>query len=108
MDKKILDAQRDHWERTFSKKAEMFGAEPSHPARKAVDAFKKAGCNRILELGGGQGRDTFHFAQNGFRVTVLDYSAPGLEAITRKAEELGLPGIDTRVHDVPTPLPFLD
>ncbi len=106
MDKKNLDGQREHWERTFEEKPEMFGAEPSYPARKALDIFKAAGSKKILELGCGQGRDTLYFAQNGFHVTVLDYSATGLKAVSRKAEQLGLSEIVTHVHDVRDPLLF--
>jgi len=83
--KQVLDAQRQHWENTFSKKPDMFGSEPSDCARKAAELFKKEGQTKILELGGGQGRDTIFFAQSGFHVHVLDYSGNAVEAITQKA-----------------------
>jgi cyclopropane fatty-acyl-phospholipid synthase-like methyltransferase len=68
----------------------MFGVEASDSARKAAEIFKKEGKKEILELGCGQGRDTIFFLQNGFQVYALDYSEKGLEAITGKAQELGL------------------
>ena len=109
MGKEVLDAQRQHWEGTFIEKPDMFGVEPSDSARKAAEVFKKEGKKDILELGCGQGRDTIFFLQNGFQVCALDYSEKGLEAITGKAQELGLSKfITTRVHDARNPLPFDD
>jgi len=109
MEREALNAQREHWEETFSEKPEMFGPEPSDPARKAVEIFKKEGKKKILELGCGQGRDTLFLVQNGFKVYALDYSQTGLEAINKKAQELGLSElIETKVHDVRNPLSFDD
>lgn len=65
----VLNEQKLHWERTYSKEPQMFGEEPSQPARNAADLFRKEGKTNILELGGGQGRDTIFFAKNSFKVT---------------------------------------
>jgi ubiquinone/menaquinone biosynthesis C-methylase UbiE len=87
----------------------MFGALPSDPARMAVEIFKKEGKTTILELGGGQGRDTIFFARNSLRVTVLDYSESAVGAIADKARKLGLSGYITALqHDVRVALPFED
>jgi SAM-dependent methyltransferase len=87
----------------------MFGTEPSDPAQKAAELFKKEGRVKILELGGGQGRDTIFFAQNGFQVTVLDYCESGIEAITQKSKGLGVSkSITAACHDARKPLPFDD
>lgn len=88
---------------------EMFGDEPSDPARIAAELFKKEGKTNTLELGGGQGRDTIFFAKSGFKTTVLDYSDAGIKAIREKALALGLhQSITALLHDVRTPLPFPD
>lgn len=109
MEQEILDAQKQQWQKVFSEDPEMFGAENSEPARKAAELFKQEGMSKILELGCGQGRDTFYFAQNNFKVYALDYSIQGVEAVKRKAHELGLSHlIVTNVHDVRNPLPFAD
>ena len=93
----------------LSDKPDMFGTEPSDPARKAAELFKKEGRVKILELGGGQGRDTIFFAQNGFQVTVLDYCESGIEAITQKSKGLGVSkSITAACHDARKPLPFDD
>ena len=87
----------------------MFGTTPSEPARKAADLFKKEGADRILELGGGQGRDTLFFAGERFQVCTLDYSEESITTINQKALELGLSrSITARVHDIRQPLPFAD
>ena len=74
MDQKKLDQQFQHWEASLSNKPEMFGLEPSYPAQKALEIFKKNNINYIVELGAGLGRDTIFFAKNGIKVHALDYS----------------------------------
>ena len=58
MDQKKLDQQSQHWEKSFSNKPEMFGLEPSYPAKKALELFKKNKFTNIIELGAGLGRDS--------------------------------------------------
>ena len=103
----VLDSQRAHWEQTFSSRPSMFGDEPSYPAKAAATLFKSESKLTILELGGGQGRDSLFFARSGFDVTVLDYSEPGLREIRNKAESAGVAErVRTLVHDIRRPLPF--
>ena len=107
--KNVLNGQVQHWENMLSNKPDMFGTEPSDVAQKAAELFKKEGRIKILELGGGQGRDTIFFAQNGFQVYVLDYCESGVETITQKAKESGVSkSITAACHDVRKPLPFDD
>jgi SAM-dependent methyltransferase len=109
MEKKILDTERQHWQKTFSENPEMFGAEASDPVLKAAELFRQEGKIEVLELGCGQGRDTIYFARNGLHVHALDYSDQGLQAINKKARELGLSNlILTKIHDVRNSLPFYD
>ncbi|HET9551990.1 MAG TPA: class I SAM-dependent methyltransferase [Anaeromyxobacteraceae bacterium] len=104
-----LDAQARHWESTLATKPEMFGRDPSEPARRSAAEFKVAGLHRVLELGGGQGRDSLFFAAEGFAVHVLDYAPAGIEAIHRRAEQGGLASRLTGAqHDVRRPLPIAD
>jgi|GEM_PF-264143 len=104
-----LNAQQAHWEKMFSEKIDMFGMEPSYPALKTGDLLKKEGRINLLEIGGGQGRDTIFFANQGFQVNVLDYSKEGLKAIIEKVQESGVSqSISTLQHDIRQPLPFED
>ena len=106
-EKEVLNRQNFHWEKTFANTPEMFGEEPSEPARKAVEIFQEEGKKKILELGAGQGRDTLFFARNGFQVCALDYSETGVQTIRGKVQAQGLAQmVATMWHDVRQPLPF--
>jgi SAM-dependent methyltransferase len=105
----FLNNQKLHWNQVYARKHDMFGEEPSEPARKAAELFKKEGRIDILELGSGQGRDTIFFAKKSFRVTAFDYSEEAIRAIERKVHSLELSrSITTRSHDVRARLPFAD
>ena len=107
MDKKILNQQSQHWEKKFSSKPEMFGLEPSVPAKKSLELFKKQNITKIIELGAGLGRDTIFFAQNLIHVNALDYSSSGIKVINKKAEKQNLSNlISTKIFDVRKKLPF--
>ena len=109
MDKKVLDQQSQHWEKSFSSKPEMFGLEPSFPAKKSIEIFKKNNIKSILELGAGLGRDTIYFAQNSIRVHALDYSKSAIETINEKSKKLGLEEfIETKMFDVRETFKFDD
>ena len=87
----------------------MFGSQPSAPARKALELFQSEKIQKVLEIGGGQGRDTSFFAQGGLRVAVLDYAESGVKNIAHKAAALNLSDAITALrHDVRNPLPFDD
>jgi SAM-dependent methyltransferase len=106
--KETLNRQKYHWEKTFKNNPEMFGEEPSEPARKTAELFKNEGETKILELGCGQGRDTIFFAKNGFQITALDYSEKAVNTLIEKAQVSGLsPLVIALCHDIRTPLPFV-
>ena len=62
----------------------MFGESRSDPAQKALDSLLQENKTKLLELGGGQGRDTFFFARNGLHVTMLDYSQIAADTVNAK------------------------
>jgi SAM-dependent methyltransferase len=105
----ILDGQQQFWNKTFSERPEMFGEAPSEPAQYTLEVLKREGKTALLELGGGQGRDTLFFARNGLHVTMLDYTVAAVNAVTAKAESLGV-GREVRAiqHDIREALPFED
>ncbi len=109
LDHKVLNEQTHHWEKSFSRRSDMFGVDASQAAQKAAELFKKNGLKNILELGGGQGCDTLFFARSGFEVTVLDYCHSGVLAISEKAEKSRLADlIHPMCHDVRERFPFAD
>ena len=81
MNRKILDQQSQHWEKSFSNKPEMFGLEPSLAAVKALKIFKEKNITKIIELGSGLGRDTIFFAKNSISVEALDYSPTSIKTL---------------------------
>jgi SAM-dependent methyltransferase len=75
--------------------------EPSFMGSSALEIFKSIGAKRILELGCGQGRDTFLFLREGFDVVALDYSPTCLLQLTEMAEEINLKDLLTiREQDI--------
>ena len=107
IDRLSLNNQHTHWQNTYLQTKDMFGLEPSESARKTAQLLNKEGKTNLLELGGGQGRDTLFFARSGFQVCTLDYCEKGIESIIKKAKSLNLESsIKTIVHDVRQPLPF--
>ncbi|KAF4408486.1 MULTISPECIES: class I SAM-dependent methyltransferase [Streptomyces] len=103
------DAQRAHWEQTYTTHPVMYGEDPSDAARYAVDAFRAVGATRVLELGAGHGRDALYFARRGFTVRAFDFSESGLEQLREAAGRLGVAErVTTAVHDVRDPLPLPD
>jgi len=106
---KALDAQKNHWERVFSQNPDMLGTDASQTGRYAAKLFKSEGVKDVLELGGGQGRDSVYLARRGFMVTTLEYTESGAEAISAKAKSQELEGrLKVVRHDVREPLPFED
>ena len=109
MDQKKLDQQSQHWEKNFSNKPEMFGLEPSIPAKKALNFFKEKKINNIIELGAGLGRDSIFFAKNNIKIQALDYSSSGIKIINHKIKKDNLSNyISTKLFDVREKLPFKD
>jgi SAM-dependent methyltransferase len=109
MKKDDLDQQRLHWDRAYTAEMDFFGDDSSLAARRAADRFLEGGCNLLLELGAGQGRDTLFFARTGFRVYAMDYSESALWGIIDKGVKTELGERITPVfHDLRKPLPFAD
>jgi len=102
-----IAGQHDHWESTFVGNPDMYGFDPSESAVAAATRFGEFGASQTLELGSGQGRDTFYFVRRGFDMTAVDYTESGLEALGSKAVEMGATVRRVR-HDVREPLPFPD
>jgi len=101
------EGDRRHWEQVFADDESVFGDEPSEIGRRAAETFREHGCRKVLELGCGQGRDTWHLVKEGFEVHAIDYSETG---ICQMEETARCHGLDCKltVHDALQPLPFPD
>jgi SAM-dependent methyltransferase len=105
----LAEAQRAHWQNTYSAHPGMYGEQPSTPAVHAAAAFRAAGAKDVLELGAGHGRDALYFAREGFTVRAADFSPVGLEQLRTAARQQGVDQrVSTVVHDVREPLPLPD
>jgi len=108
-DPKAKTEQKSHWDKTFTKSAAFFGEESSQFAQTSLKLFRQDQVHSLMELGCGQGRDSFLFAQNGVEVTALDYSETAVSEICERAVRADLSHrIHARSHDVREPLPFAD
>jgi SAM-dependent methyltransferase len=108
-DRKPKTEQKSHWDEVFAGEPAFFGEGPSDFARISLELFRKEGVRSILDLGCGQGRDTFLFARNGLEVTALDYSKTAIAALNEKAIGAELSSrIHARTCNVKEPLPFPD
>ena len=103
----LAGRQRRHWQQTYTEHPDMYGLEPSAPARYAVDLFRQRGVRTVLELGAGHGRDTLAFLRAGLHVTALDAAPAGIDRLRDHAAAAGRGDVlDTRLHDVRQPLPL--
>ncbi len=69
--------QQKQWDTIYNQR-DFFGGEPSELGVRARDLFLREGVRSVLELGCGQGRDTWLFAKTGLDVIALDYSETGI------------------------------
>jgi SAM-dependent methyltransferase len=100
--------QKHQWDETYKQK-EFFGSEPSELGLRALEVFKQRGVRKVLELGCGQGRDTWLFLSNGLSVTALDYSETGVCYMRDRSKEMKLDkGFVIEVQDVRNGIPLPD
>ncbi|WP_298847055.1 class I SAM-dependent methyltransferase [Clostridium sp.] len=88
----------------WEKVTDDFWNEPSEDVYYYVDRWKKKNFGCFLDLGCGLGRHSILFAQNGFNTYSFDLSRYGIDALDKKARELGL-NIKTSIGDI-NKLPF--
>jgi SAM-dependent methyltransferase len=101
--------QKSHWDEVFTKSGAFFGEEASQFGKASLNFFQENNVVSLLELGCGQGRDSFLFAQGGLNVTGLDYSKSAVAEVSDKAAKNGLSSrLRTQVQDLREPLPFDD
>ncbi|MFH8411424.1 class I SAM-dependent methyltransferase [Streptomyces sp. NPDC018019] len=105
----LAEAQRQHWQNTYTTHPGMYGEKPSSPAVHAALVFRAAGAKDVLELGAGHGRDSLYFAREGFTAQATDFRPVGLKQLRRAAQEQGVAArLSTVVHDVRDPLSLPD
>lgn len=95
------DASAD-WDRRYSEQDLVFSQEPTSVLVELVAGLPPG---RALDLGAGEGRNALWLAQQGWRVTAVDFSRTGLAKAERRAHASGLDirclHADLREHQPP-------
>ncbi|MFV9673153.1 MAG: class I SAM-dependent methyltransferase, partial [Acidimicrobiia bacterium] len=78
---------RSLWDARYEAKGALWGAEPNQFLAEIAEVLEPG---TALDLGCGQGRNSFWLASRGFTVTGLDLSAVGIEQAREVAAELGV------------------
>ncbi len=99
--------QRRQWNNAYASVVDFFGKEPSELVTYALATFEDNRSRDILELGCGQGRDTWFLVNSGFEVSALDYSEESISQMKERAKGVGA-NVTLKVHDAREDLPFPD
>lgn len=83
----MSDTEREHWDHRYKTE----GVRSTDPASFLVEVAPHlpAGA-RILDVGGGSGRNAIWLAGHGHAVTIADISAPGLQLAQQAATAAGV------------------
>jgi SAM-dependent methyltransferase len=82
-----MNEMRSLWDARYEEKGALWGAEPNQFLAEIAEDLEPG---TALDLGCGQGRNSFWLASRGFAVTGLDLSPVAIEQATAVAEELGI------------------
>lgn len=81
--------QREYWSIKWGKEKKP----PNRFARKSYLLIKSKNLKDILDLGCGDGRDSFYFANRGLNVTAVDFSESGINHIKEECLKKDIPNI---------------
>jgi SAM-dependent methyltransferase len=86
----------DAWDARYAASDRVWSEQPNHWVVSLVDSLP---VGTALDLGAGEGRNSLWLAENGWRVTAVDFSSV---AIDRGREAPGGSRVDWQVADVTT------
>lgn len=78
-----------HWDARFASEGFTYGARPNAFLAAEAPRLLAPGCS-VVDLGAGEGRNAVWLAEQGFRVTAIDFSEVGLEKTRAFAAERGV------------------
>lgn len=102
----MADQSLTRWQQFYLDDPKLGAIPASACARQAARIFAEHGCQRILDLGCGAGRDTLCLAESGVQVIGLDASRSGLALARQRAA--ASPGQLSWVEGDARRLPFPD
>lgn len=98
----MSDTEREHWDHRYRTE----GARSTEPAAFLVEvAPRLPESARILDVGGGSGRNAVWLAKHGHQVTIADISEPGLEIARQAADVAGVDIATVRMDFDTDPFP---
>lgn len=89
----VSSSASSYWQDYYS--AAAAPEEPSDFARFACERLR--GCQTVIDLGCGNGRDALHFMGAGYKVVAIDDSAAAVEAVRHRAAAAGHPDAQGQV-----------
>jgi len=84
------------WEKEYKENKYYWGLKPNPTLEEHINEIPKG---KALDIGAGEGKNSFFLAENGFEVEAVDKIPEGLEKIEKVAEEHNLP-IKTTLCDI--------
>lgn len=105
MQNKTDELTKKYWQDEVVKGNLMFPNE--HVIRFARRNFRQ-GTEKLLDFGGGAGRDTLALASFGYDMTIVDYNESGLAICAQRAEKFGYKNIAYKVNQEDLHLDFPD
>jgi SAM-dependent methyltransferase len=99
-----MDPKENPWDDIFKRDGRVF-QDPFPAFGSLVTDFRRHNCERILDVGCGNGRHLVHLARLGFQVTGLDSSWWGLQVAQEWLAEESL-NIELVLADMRQPFPF--
>lgn len=78
------------YDQKYGTEAFYWGKQPSSMAQLLFQRFPPGDGHKLLEIGGGEGRDSVFFARNGYQVTAFDSSAESIRKSVEWAQQEGL------------------
>ncbi|UCD17637.1 MAG: class I SAM-dependent methyltransferase [Candidatus Zixiibacteriota bacterium] len=84
--------KRNPYDKRYAGRESYWGHKPSVLCEKVLEFMPPAVSRKmtLLDLGCGEGRNAIYFATQGFKVTGLDLSQPGLQKTARLALDAGV------------------
>ena len=94
------------WNEEFKKYGKIFNT-PQPELIEVAEIFKKAGVNRVLDLGCGSGRHVVYLAKKGFEVYGIDIAEEGILLTEKWLKEERLKA-NLKVGNIYKKLPYPD
>lgn len=93
----MKEGLENHYNKFYSSEETVFGEGKPLDVVTQIPTLVKSG--KVLDIGGGEGRNAMYLADKGFDVEVIDISKVGIDKLKAKAKELGL-NLDAKVADI--------